>query len=177
MSECPSARCRAAVGFDWHLVGIQVVTRRRPAVSMPIGSLSGQRRLCSHSSGKTTSARCQYAHRVTVGPTAGLLATRPRSTVGPRIGSLSGQCRICSAYARHLLGKPTSARCWHYSPASRRADARFSRHLVGMPSIKPTGILRSGRLLFAAFGPMNLPFNVVIGPTSGRCRIVSWVAT
>ena len=63
MSECLSARCRAAVGFDWHLVGplsvypsghcwadgglvgIQVVIRRRPAVSMPIVSLSGRRRL------------------------------------------------------------------------------------------------------------------------------------
>ena len=111
MSECPSARCQAAVGFDWHLVGIQVVTRRRPAVSMSIGSLSGL--------------------------TAALLATRPWSAVGPRIGSWSGQCWICSAYTRHLLSKPTSARCRHFSPARRRADARFNRHLVGM--------LRSGR--------------------------------
>ena len=110
MSEFPSARCLAAVGIDWHLAGIQVVTRRRPAVSMPIGSLSGRRRLCSHSSGNLTSVRCQYAHWVTVGPTPALLATRPWSAVGPRIGSRSDQCWNCSAYARHLLGKPTSAR-------------------------------------------------------------------
>ena len=44
------------------------------------------------------------------------------------------------------------------------------------PAIKPTGILRSGRWHFAAFRPRNLPLNAVIGPTSGRCRIVSWVS-
>ena len=88
MSECPSARCRAAVGFDWHLVGNQVVTRHRPAVSMPIGSLLGRRRLCWHSSGNPTSACCQYAHRV---------------TVSMPIGSLSGR--------RGYVGNLTSARC------------------------------------------------------------------
>ena len=150
MSECPSARCRAAVGFDWHLVGNQVVTRCRPTVSMPIGSLSGRRRLCSYSSGNPKSARCQYAHRVTVGPTPALLTTRPRSAVVPYIGSRSGQCWICSAYARYLLGKPTSARCWHFSPASRRADARFNRHLVGMLSAA-----RHQADRHSAFGPMT----------------------
>ena len=129
------ARCRAAVGFDWHLVGIQVVARPRPAVSMPVGSLLGRRRLCWHSSGNPTSARCQYAHRVTVGPTPAMLPARRRSAVGPRIGYLSGQCWICSAYARHLLGIPTSARCCHFLPVSQRADARFNRHLVGMLSL------------------------------------------
>ena len=109
-----------------------MLTRRRPAFSMPIRSLSGRRRLCSDSSGNLTSARCQYAHRVTVGPTPALLVTRPHSAVGPRIGSWSGQCWICSAYARHLLGKPTLARCWHFSPATWWADARFNRHLVGI---------------------------------------------
>ena len=38
------------------------------------------------------------------------------------------------------------------------------------PAIKPTGILHSGRLLFAAFGPRILSLNAVIGPTSGRSK-------
>ena len=153
MSECPSARCRAAVGIDWHLVCFQVITRRWPAVSIPIGSLSGRRRLCLHSSGNPTSARCQYAHRVTVGPTPAFLATRPRSAVGPRIGSQSGQCRICSAYARHLLGKPTPSSgrgiCRSMlSSARHRADVEL---LAGMlvTSILPMFTLNCWTLFFS----------------------------
>ena len=148
-------------------------TQIRPDVRIPIGSWS-----CSHSSGNPTSARCTYAHRFTVGPTAAMLVNRRRPAVGPHVGSWSGQCWICSAYARHLLGKPTSARCWHLSPASRRAEVRFNRHLVGMLSAARHQADRHsafGPMTFAAFGPRNLPLNAVIGPTSGRCRIVSCI--
>ena len=112
--------------FDWQLVGIQVVTRRQPAICMPARTSACCRAnllgICSANRHRPV---VSIIHLLAGGPMPGLIG-------------------ICSACCRR-------------------------------PAIKPTGIMWSGRLLFAAFGPRILPLNAIIRPTSGRCWIVSLV--